>query len=118
MTIVEMLDRFPKRFYAQQWYRGEQFTRILPTEIPNFPPTNVVFAGKEPPKNARLYHAVDLLNAYLKAPADPIWERYLWTKDVDASGQRVYVGGINNTGAIEIHRHLHLTERFGVPSWT
>lgn len=117
MTIVEMLDRYPRLFYSQQWFRGEAFTRILPSEIPAFPPSSLVFSGKEPPKNARLYHAVDLLNAYLKAPSDLIWDSYLWTKDVDATGQRVYIGGKSNTGVIEIHRHIHLTERHGVPSW-
>lgn len=117
MTIVEMLDRYPKRFYAQHWYRGEAFTRILPMDVPYFAPNARTFPGKVPPANAKLYHAVDLLNCYLKYPDAAIWDDYLWSKDTDAQGQRIYVGGRSNTGSIEIHRHLHLTERFGVPSW-
>lgn len=118
MTIVEMLDRYPRLFYAQSWYRGESFTRILPSETPLSPPTGRVFLGQVPPKNAKLYRAVDLLNCYLKSPGSPLWDDYLWCGDFDAQGQRIYVGGKSNTGVIEIHRHLHLNERFGVPTWT
>ena len=51
----------------------------------------------------------------LTAPDDAIWHRYLWTRDYDAQGQRVYVGGTDNGHGLEIHRHLHLDERFAVP---
>lgn len=118
MTIVEMLADRPKLFYPQQWYRGEAFTRMLPGEVLHFAPSGGVFPGKLPPANARLFHAVELLNAYLRSPQDPIWDRYLWTSDTDAAGQQIYIGGKSNTGAIEIHRDIRITDRFCTPIWS
>lgn len=118
MNIIEILDRYPSLFYSQSWYRGEAFTRMLPVGPISFAPSGVHFVGQVPPPNAKLRHAVDLIACFLKYPSDPIWNDYLWTADKDANGQRVYIGGMANGKGFELHRHIHLTERFGTPSWS
>ena len=117
MTIVELVTRYPSLFYSQQWWRGESFTRMLPTETLT-PPPKLTQLGKVPNRFVKLPHAVDLLNAYVKDPTHEAWLGYLWTADTDVQGQRVYIGGrANGHGLMEIHRHIHVTERFAVPKW-
>lgn len=119
MTIVEMLDSYPRLFLNQTWYRGESFTRILPSETPLSPPTGRVFLGQVPPKNAKLYRAVDLLNIYLRKPDSPVWEDFLWCADTDARGCQVYIGGCGDGQGMQIHRDIRgMYERFGVLTWT
>jgi hypothetical protein len=59
------------------------------------------------------FTAADLAALWLEDPTRDLWARYLWTGSFDHLMQRVYVGV--NDGLLEIHRHLHLTERWGVP---
>jgi hypothetical protein len=61
--------------------------------------------------------AVELVALYVLDREAEVWRDYLWTSTLDSQGQRVYVGGTANGRGFEIHRHLHLTERWGVPTW-
>jgi hypothetical protein len=63
----------------------------------------------------RLMPAVLLASLYVRYPQTPLWRHYLWTADTDRDGQRVYLG--QNGRGLEIHRHLNLTDRWGVPTW-
>ncbi len=111
MTLREMIDAHPDKFYPQTWYDGEAFMDT-PDNTTTLWPNNV--RDGVPRFMARpLYRAVDLAQLWLRGPTDLIWSRYLWTSDTDSQGQRVYVG--QNGKGLEIHRHLHLTERWGVP---
>lgn len=116
MNLLELLGAFPGMFYRQAWYRDEAFLRTLPNERHRVAPT-VIRAGVVPDASDDLPLAVDLVNAYVRTPSDPVWQGYLWCRDTDAQGQRVYLGGTSNGKGLEIHRHLHITERFGVAVW-
>jgi hypothetical protein len=110
MTLHEMVTRHPDCFYQQAWYYGEPFMGAeprpwlgWPSDVSPFLPGQVDLA----------YTAADLAALWLEDPTRALWDRYLWTSDTDAQGQRVYVG--SNGKGLEIHRHLHLTDRWGVP---
>lgn len=63
----------------------------------------------------RLPSAATLVALYVLDPTNALWDHWLWCADLDSRGQRVYVGVMN--GLLEVHRHLHLTERWGVVEW-
>lgn len=128
VTLRILRQVFPGSFYRQEWFDGEAFMDtphpipgrggVLPTQILTASPgllresadiIDVAIAPHELPL------AVELAALYLHAPAAPCWRRYLWCRDTDAQGQRVYVGC--NGHGLEIHRHLHLTDRWGIPIW-
>jgi hypothetical protein len=113
MTLRELRAAHPDRFYPQTWYEGEAFLDApLPPEAPTTVPGVFTIV---PTEGMRLPLAVELAALYLRFPDHPVWRRYLWCADHDAHGQRVYVG--DNGRGFEIHRHLHLTSRWGVPTW-
>lgn len=117
MNLLELREKYRGIFYSQAWYLGERFMRALPSDDAfNIPPRRIVRTGQVPKDSKGLPSAVDLAHAFVLTPTDPIWQKYLWTSDTDRHGQRVYVGV--NDGKFEIHRHIHLTERFGCPTWT
>lgn len=112
MTLRELIFLHPDKFYGQGWYEDESFmgtplSRNAPRIMPSRVVGKVVFHLLRP--------AVELADLYVKNSDDPIWRRYLWTADRDRDGQRIYVG--DNGKGLEIHRHLHLTERWGTPQW-
>lgn len=116
MNLLEIIESHPKLWYRQTWYLGEAFLRVLPDDDAfTIPPRRLVRTGQAPKSSEGLPRAVDLAHAYVLQPDDPIWQRYHWTADTDKDGQRVYMG-VNN-GRMELHRHIHLTERFGCPVW-
>ncbi len=118
MTLVELLATYRGLFYAgQSWYANEAFLRTLPNEREPRTPTRISHLGKVPRTSKGLPLAVDLANAYVRDPMNDIWDGYLWCRDRDSQGQRVFVGGLANGHGFELHRHLHITDRFGVPSW-
>jgi len=123
MTLGDLIRNRPEFFYPQQWYADEPFLeREEPPEYaaverppngghsPGFEPSHIIWHTTPAPP------AVTLARLYIADPDHPIWMRYLWTDDFDRSGQRVYVG--ENGRGLEIHRHLHLTDRWGVPTWS
>jgi hypothetical protein len=111
MTLREMIRRYPDRFYFQTWYEGEAFLEAQPRPWLGWP--DQVLENADGVAELATYTAADLAGMYLEHPDRPIWLRYLWTSDTDAQGQRVYVGA--NSGLFEIHRHLALSDRWGVP---
>jgi len=115
MTLRELLSGYPEFFYPQTWYTNHAF---LDTEfvagsltIPQH-----VATSRDDGCEFPTISAVHLAVLYIGDPTHEIWKRYLWCTDVDDQQQRVYVG--SNGQGFEIHRHLHLTSRWGVPSWT
>lgn len=124
LNLLDLRSLYPHRFYSTQtWMLNESFMRVIPVERMHATPKKLVRTGEIPtPEQAmRLPFAVDLAHAFIAKPDDPIWESYLWCRDTDAEGHRIYLGGSNNSGdgalrRLEIHRHLTITERWGVPS--
>ena len=95
--------------------------RELPADAPTELPSDVEYLATPPDSLGipialeLLVPAVVLVQLYVDNPDAKIWQRYLWTSDVDSLGQRIYVG-CSGFG-LEIHRHLAITERWGVPCW-
>ena len=116
MTLRELRAAHPKMFYAQNWFDGEAFMdydvdlsqvrEVLPAAWKE---------GTLPEHGTFLMRAVYLAWLYVLHPTAPLWDKYLWCHDVDSQGQRVYVG--QNGKGFEIHRHLHITERWAQPTW-
>lgn len=120
MTIRQMMREHPELFYSQDWYAEEDFTDMeLPEGAPITMPQDRSHEGVPPEyllwHTTQVVPAVVLVNLYVMNPTDPIWESYFWTSDLDHLGQRVYVG--SNGMGLEIHRHLAITHRWGVPEW-
>ena len=123
MTLRELRKAHPRLFHPNQdWFEREAFMdrQAIPLPMPR-----AVWASahgipgvyEEPNANEHLLvSAATLCAIYVTAPHDSIWtDRYLWTEDKDSKGQRVYIG--NNGLGLEIHRHLRITSRWGVPLW-
>lgn len=122
ITIRLLRARYPDFFLpGQVWFEAEDFLDTpLPEDRPFGVPGRVTHVGVAPPKFAPLLPlAVTLVDTYLRHPFAPIWGRYLWCRDLDAKGQRIYVGGVTDANGrkFEIHRHLHLTAQWGTPVW-
>lgn len=122
MNLLELREAYPGLFYGQNWFLGEAFMRVLPDPYrKQCPPRGVIRVGKVPPlmPMLNLPSAVDLAHAFVATPGDPVWQHWFWCSDLDSLGQRVYVGGAcsKNGGRFEIHRHIHITERHGEPSY-
>lgn len=114
VTLRSLRAAYPHRFYPQDWFDGEAF---LDTPLPNAPrnvPSSVA-TSYAPADGMDLPLAVELAWAYLLVPGAPCWSRYLWCADTDRHGQRIYLG--DNGRGLEIHRHLHLTSRWGIARW-
>ena len=117
LTLTELRHAFPHLFYrGQTWFIREHFVSMLPSEPPVRGPIRVVKTGVVPKFCERLPHAVDLVHLYVQSPDDPIFLNYIWTGDFDSQGQRVFVGGVANGNGLELHRHLHITERWQTPA--
>lgn len=113
-TLRDILGRHPEHFYLQTWYLDEPFLdqrwpplRMLPSQVID---RAVV------PSADWLPSASQLAFLYVCDPHAAVWNRYLWCSDRDLLGQRIYVG--SNGKGLEIHRHLHITSRWGIPTWT
>lgn len=115
MTLRELLETYPDRFYPQTWYVDEPFMDVDAPSAVRLPG----FLETPSPNGQELPRATMLAQLYLLYPHEDIWTHYLWCKDTDRMGQRVYVGGVSplNGHRFEIHRHLHLTSRWGVATW-
>lgn len=112
MTLRELINQHPDKFYPQTWYTNEAFLDYHSTpkdSLPDVVGTAIHSSILRPPS------AVQLAALWIEHPHDPIWERYLWCRDRDVQGQQVYVG--QNGHGLEIHRHIHISSRFGIPVW-
>ncbi len=118
MTLVELIAANRSLFYHQAWYNGEAFTRTLPNESRWLAPTRVIGRGAVPSSSKGLHLAVDLAHAYVRDPMNTAWDGWLWARDVDQHGQRIFVGGLAQGHGFQIHRHLQITSDWGTPRWT
>lgn len=110
-TLREIRAAHADLFHPNQdWFDGEAFMDVEATPSSNTP-RFLPFA----PDCQRLPSAATLALAYVGDPTAAVWRNYIWTRDKDHLGQRVYVG--DNGKGLEIHRHIHLTARFGVAIW-
>ena len=119
MTLRELIRNKPDAFYVQNWYAEEPFMD-RDHDIPDIGPPDELTHRGIPPEMIiwdleELPPAVVLAALYVEEPDHPIWLSRIWTGDFDREGQRVYVS--ENGHGLEIHRHLHLSDRFGIPSW-
>jgi hypothetical protein len=116
MTLRAVVASDPARFYPQTWYDREPFmdrdAYWLMTALERAAPPFSHHGRPDVP-------AAALAWSYLRFPYDAVWQRYFWTSDADAKGQRVYVGGVSEANGcrFEIHRHLHLTDQWGYAVW-
>ena len=110
MTLREMIDAHPEKFYAQTWFNEEAFQHTHARADVAMPRED--FKGM-PLMLSSQYTAADLAALWLENPKAAIWNYYLWTSDTDYHGQRVFVG--QNGKGLEVHRYLHMTERWRVP---
>jgi hypothetical protein len=115
LTLTNIISANPHLFYAQTWYNGEAFMEREATliETPAF--SQWSFPYLFPQQQSQRVSAASLAWAYVRDPNAEIWDKYLWTDDQDSQAQRVYVGGKSNTGRFEIHRHISISSRFGLP---
>jgi hypothetical protein len=113
VTLRELLALYTDQFYQQTWYSDEPFLDVASPKLITLYALSQL-AGA-PLSDAGLPLAVQLAQAYLREPRLGLWKHYLWCADTDRQGQRIYVG--SNGKGFEIHRHLHLTNRWGVPLW-
>lgn len=122
MTIMELLRAYPTMFkMSQDWYWRDgwhRFTRAMPVNIPDVPPSRLTRRGKKPSKlHPAYWSAAELLNCYVRHPDAACWNWHMHTKDVDDYGYTVYVGLKSNGHGVEIHRLLlPLTGDFGIPA--
>jgi hypothetical protein len=118
MTLREIIASHPELFHPNQtWYQGEAFMEreAKPIETPAF--SQWSFPYLFPQQQSQRVSAASLAWAYVRDPNAEVWSKYLWTDDQDSQAQRVYVGGKSNTGKFEIHRHISISSRFGLPTW-
>jgi hypothetical protein len=117
LTLREIIDANNHLFYPQTWMNGEAFMdRIAePLPLPTFSQWSFYYLF--PKQESQRASAASLALCYVNNPDADIWSKYLWCDDQDSLGQRVYIGGKSNTGKLEIHRHLSITSRWGLPSW-
>lgn len=122
-NLLELRAANPTRFHPQVWYNDEPFIRTCANADHWSPPTLAVKCTDtdvtQAAKDGNLPLAVDLAIAFLRYPDDPTWSHYLWCRDKDRLGQRVYVGGVcaENGMRFEVHRHLAITDKWRIPMW-
>jgi hypothetical protein len=117
-TLREIIASHPDLFHPNQtWYQGEAFLnrKAQPIETPAF--SQWSFPYLFPQQQSQRVSAASLAWAYVRDPNAEIWDKYIWCDDLDSQAQRVYVGGKSNTGKLEIHRHLSIDSRWGLPQW-
>lgn len=116
MTLRELVAAHPDMFYAQTWYEREAF---MDSHVPEAAAVLHAPLRFIPGKNTDVftYPTSTLCAAFVLDPKAPIWRHWIWTRDMDRHGQRVYVGVGPDERGLELHRHLHLTPRFGIVEW-
>jgi hypothetical protein len=128
-TLCDIVAQHQSLFYRQDWWHWEGFAdRSLGTLPPMpdefrplraFPVAGGNWYDDDWGLIGDLPYAVTYAALYVAHPKAPIWSKYLWTGDTDHLGQRVYVGGVcpENGMRFEIHRHLAITDKWGIAVW-
>jgi hypothetical protein len=119
LTLTNIRRAYPKLFHRNQdWFEGEAFMDKIAEPIASLPVFEQwSFPYLFPKQDCQRVSAASLAWLYVQNPDAEIWNQYLWTDDLDSQNQRVYIGGKSNTGKLEIHRHIQITSRFGLPKW-
>ena len=119
VTLADLVRAHPKLFYPQTWYLDEEFMHCPMEEALPGLPDAVLCSGVVPDDSWLSPTAVQLADLYVRIPDAEVWERFLWCADLDQWGQRIFVGGVTQVSprALQIHRHLHITKRWGIPRW-
>lgn len=114
-TLRELITAHPDRFHPQTWYADEPFMDFGVQSAVRLPS----FTTMPRPNGQELPRAAMLAQLFLMYPHADVWTKYLWCKDTDRLGQRVYVGNVceANGHRLEVHRHLAITDRWGVATW-
>lgn len=116
-TLREIINAHPHLFMHQTWYESEPFVDAESQTIGSMPDFQQWSFDYVPCGSPKRGSAASLALLYTKNPTAEIWNNYMWTDDFDARKQRVYIGGKSNTGKLEIHRHLAISSRWGLPVW-
>jgi hypothetical protein len=118
LTLREIIDANNHLFYPQTWMNGEAFLNRIAEPLPGLPEFQQwgfpYFFPKQDPQRVS---TASLCLLYVQHPTWEGWNRFWWTDDQDSHKDRVYVGGKNRTGRIEIHRYLTTNRNFGLPVW-
>lgn len=120
VTLKDLLRDHPEQFAPQTWYRGEAFLdRALGKHL-DLP--NKVLSECTVPPPSRCPTAVELADLYVRFPTLPCWRGFLWCKDADQWGQRIFVGGIGmdrgfKGNGFQIHRFVQPTPDWGTLQW-
>ena len=98
-------------FYEQSWFLQQPFMQREPV---NTLQPDVDFRSLAVGRFDDEPSAIEYALLYVDNPDLTIWRKFLWTRDKDTKGQRIYVGGVTDTTGFQIHRHLHLTDQWGI----
>lgn len=87
-----IVRQHPTLFYSQEWYRTEAFAQVAVFGL---------FGEDEQPWPAAAY-----AQAFVQSDI-PLWpDKYVWTRDTDSEGHKVYCGRSAQYGGLQIHRLL------------
>ncbi len=122
MTLLELRRAHPRLFYqlGPAWFSDEPFAnRPLPSNPYRSMPACITNLGQVPTEKQAfgLPWAVEMAHLFVKYPRHHLWRGYLWCRDVDRDGQRIFVGVRNTKGLLEIHRHLWVSGYWSQPCW-
>jgi hypothetical protein len=119
LTLRNIRKAYPNLFHANQdWFEAETFMDKVASPIPDsFDVEQWSFPYLFPKQETQRVTASSLAWCYIRNPNLSAWDKYIWCDDLDSQNQRVYIGGKSNTGKLEIHRHIQITSRFGLPKW-
>jgi hypothetical protein len=120
ITLRYLRLKYPERFHRQDWYMGEKFMDTsLPLDFQPMEPWKLRFESASVFSVSMLPMAVALAYSFIHYPDSLLWSHYLWCREKDQFGQRIYVGGVclQNDFKFEIHRHLEITSKWGVIVW-
>jgi hypothetical protein len=115
MTLGAYIEQHMALFYPQTWYRRQGFMcdllgRLSPQYRLNQVPK---LLGQFDPHaqnfTPSVTEALVLAVEYRRQTGNHLWPyNFVWCRDLDDRGDRLYVGGslMDDTPGIQIHRHL------------
>ena len=120
VTLKDLIQEHPEQFAAQSWYLGEAFLeRRLGRRLEGLPH---LCPGLVVPEPHKCPTAVELADLYLREPHRALWHGFVWCKDADQWGQRIFVGGLGmdrgfKGRGFQIHRLVQPTHDWKVAVW-